>query len=223
MTYVTSDWHIFKMPGGRRPSIDWVSLEIIFSELAKLTKEDTVIFLGDLMDDGIRLPLHGEFVEVLDKINEALSLCNKAIFVRGNNDDQSDNFYKACGFDEVVYAVTANTEKAVESSMNVNILFSHTSVDIHDDENWINIHGHIHRPNTDPDTISYYHDPSRCINICTADRRELRLTAVEKMMLAKELERNNTWSPGFEHSGMSTLCQNQAYQIYLDSHKGGDR
>ena len=209
MIYISSDWHLAKTPNGRRPHIDTATLNIVSEELKKLTKDDIFIFLGDLMDDGIRCPLSGEFERIL-LLRESILKTKKSIFIRGNNDDQSDNFYKVLGFDEIAYGVVANLEK---DEKKINIILSHTSLDIHDSE-WINIHGHIHRPNVDPDTISYYHDPSRCINICTADRRQLRLTALESIDLSKELERNNTWSLGFENPGMSTLCQNQAMLIF---------
>ena len=92
-TFISSDWHIFKMPGGRRPSIDYKATDIIIPELEKLTKNDTFIYLGDLMDDGIRLPMYGNFANILEKIEGRINVAKKKIFIRGNNDDQSDDFY----------------------------------------------------------------------------------------------------------------------------------
>ena len=162
MIYLSSDWHLIKWYDGVEV-IDKEKVDIIIRQLAQAKENDQLIFLGDMFDAEVDPHIYGDLCAEIRKHIEKLY---RPIFIRGNNDTQSDEFYKEfLGFSKVEFATSFSYNQKV-------ILLSHTSV-IAGLKIDYNIHGHIHRPDTDPDTIPYYHPCDKCINLCTKDRREL--------------------------------------------------
>lgn len=205
--FLTSDWHIFKCQEGRKPSVNLELIEQLKAQIEKLDIMDHLYFLGDLMDDTVHPS--GSLLEILMDIGNLLIMASpRCHFIRGNNDIMSDAFYKDLGFNTVSFA------EWVENSKGEKILLSHTSVKIPVNRDIYNVHGHIHRPGTDPDKIAYYHKCDRNVNLCTVDHREHRFTNLDDINLQKESKRNNLYVIGCsEKPGMSSLCQNMATQV----------
>lgn len=204
--YVTSDWHLLQCEYGRKPMISPYYEEIL-AELDKLEEDDTLIHLGDVMDDTVGY-VYGNR-EIITNIAKKIRPIKNTILLRGNNDVMSaEQFRLMFGFKEVAYAASIN-----------NVILSHTSIDLFDPcdretPNYFNLHGHIHRKNCDPDTIGYYHQCDLNINLCTKDGRQYRMTKLTDIDFVAESIRNNFWAEGHEKPGMSCLCQNEALSYY---------
>ena len=164
--YLSTDWHVVKYD--KKSGRSWIrpDMDIIKENLQVLKEGDTFIFLGDLQDSEI------SDIEVVRDVIKSISKDVYKILIRGNNDTFSELIYKHIGFDEVLWAkfIKINDTK---------ILLSHTSVDVHGLSSGIyNIHGHIHRPGVNVMDIPYYHDPTRCYNICNhEDKMQVFMTS----------------------------------------------
>lgn len=122
--YCATDWHLWKRVEKNKPTCSKTKNfeQIIKNVNETLTKDDVLIYMGDLVD--------GEFKEK-DELKSILkTLPGKKILVLGNNDLFDKNFYKSCGFDYVVQSFVWH-----------NVLFTHMPVK---NDNDINVHGHIH-------------------------------------------------------------------------------
>lgn len=206
MILLSSDWHLIKSKDGM-DIIDMTVYDTVIGQLEIANKNDQLIFLGDIFDAEIRPYWYNE---MMNNLRERIIQFSNPIFIRGNNDCLSDNFYKSyLGFSKVLFATSLNYKGK-------SILLSHTSVHCEGLVDY-NIHGHIHRPNTDPDTIPYYHSPNNNINLCTKDRREINLTPLENIDLATEAKRNCIYTQNkLEKPGMSQFVQNQVYDYLTE-------
>ena len=203
MIYLASDLHLVKYKDG----YVYINQET-FNTMMKwepITESDQLIYLGDLMDSEIN-PTYYE--AIWNALKSKIEKSSMNIFIRGNNDTLPDSFYKKLGFSKVVFGtrVVINRE---------NILLSHTSVNIERScDIDFNIHGHIHRPNVDPDGIPYYHFCKNNINLCTKDLRQHRLTCINDINLKVERTRNLMFDPlQTEKPGMSQFIQNKVYDL----------
>lgn len=214
MIYLCSDLHVIKYD--KEGGISYFNKEALdrIHEWPELTEEDQVIYLGDLIDAEVDPYCNKYEVFVFNIIRNKIKKSKMNIFIRGNNDTQKDDFYKQLGFNKITYCTMLNHRSH-------KILLSHTSVNISGYEGIVdyNIHGHIHRPNVDPDVISYYHYCKRNINLCTKTCREYDLTPISEINLVTEKDRNFMFDDSYsEKPGMSQFVQNQCY-TYLDSIK----
>jgi calcineurin-like phosphoesterase family protein len=215
MIYLCSDFHLIQSDKETRQTyVNQEALNSIFT-WPTLTEDDTVIFLGDLVDDTITPDIKSpEFIMLKNRLAPAWM---NTYLLRGNNDTLPKVFYNKLGFRHVKFAhmIKANDK---------DILLSHTSVDLtrvaadystlrYDQAIDYNIHGHIHRKDTDPDTILYYHPCDRNINLCTKDLRQYRLTPITDIDLEKESFRNRNFINASEKPGMSRYIQNEAYNV----------
>lgn len=122
--YLCTDWHLWRFDKKTKKIYQRSDFQSIINAYQnKVTDDDVVIYLGDLID-GECEPKKEELGKVLD------SLKGKRIFIRGNNDLFPDNFYLKHGFKYV-------TPKFVYDD----ILFTHIP---EDHKHKMNIHGHIH-------------------------------------------------------------------------------
>lgn len=122
--YCATDWHLWVRKEKNKPECHKCKNfeEIIKNVNETMTKDDILIYLGDLVD--------GEFQDK-DELKSILkTLPGKKILVRGNNDLFDPSFYKSCGFSDVVQSFVWH-----------NVIFSHMPIK---NDNDINVHGHIH-------------------------------------------------------------------------------
>lgn len=122
--YLMTDWHLWVRNKKNHPECHKCkSFNQIFENINNTLKpDDLLIYLGDLVD--------GEF-ENKEELKAALkNITFKKILVRGNNDLFPLQFYKSCGFEDVV-----------DSFVWHDIIFSHIPLK---NKNEMNIHGHLH-------------------------------------------------------------------------------
>ena len=122
--YCATDWHLWTRLVKNKPAC---KKRKEFDKILKninetLTKDDLLIYLGDLVD--------GEFQEKDELKSILLTLPGKKVMVLGNNDLFGAAFYKSCGFDYVVQSFVWN-----------DIIFTHMPIK---NNNTMNVHGHIH-------------------------------------------------------------------------------
>jgi len=204
MIYLASDLHLIKYKDGTI-YINQEALDRVH-EWPELTDQDQLIYLGDLMDEEID-PYNDYYEMFIWNIIRNKIKNGRNIFIRGNNDTVQDKFYNDLGFEKVKFATILNIRSK-------KILLSHTSVDLTGYEDIVdyNIHGHIHRPNTDPNFIPYYHYCKHNINLCTKSCRQYDLTPIQDINLVIESTRNIMYdSSKKEKPGMSQFIQNQVY------------
>lgn len=122
--YCATDWHLWVRKEKNKPACHKRKgfEDIIKNANETLTKDDILIYLGDLVD--------GEFQDKEELKSILKTLPGKKILVRGNNDLFDANFYKSCGFVDIVPSFTWH-----------NVIFSHMPIK---NDNDINVHGHIH-------------------------------------------------------------------------------
>lgn len=122
--YCATDWHLWvRKEKGKSECHKAKNFEEILKSVNEtMTKDDILIYLGDLVD--------GEFQDKEELKSVLKTIPGKKILVRGNNDLFTSTFYKSCGFCDVV-----------ESFVWHNVVFSHMPCK---NDNDINIHGHIH-------------------------------------------------------------------------------
>ena len=123
--YLSTDWHLGLNSKSQNRDL---KIEKMINKCVK--QKDCLIFLGDLVD--------GEFRnkdKLKNFIKSYFNHIKHKIFIRGNNDLFTDEFYISCGFEKCVNSFE------YKSKQHGRILFSHipqkTSCDI-------NIHGHLH-------------------------------------------------------------------------------
>ena len=200
--YLSTDWHLVKYDkeSGRswiRPDVD-----IIKENLQVLKEGDKFIFLGDLQDSEI------SDIAVIRDVIKSIPKSVYKILIRGNNDTFSDLIYKHIGFDEILWAKFLKTD-------DMKILLSHTSVDVCGLPDIYNIHGHIHRPGVNVLDIPYYHNPTRCYNICDHVDNNAGVYNIEEIIPI--LKHTTNWGSQItgkmEKPGMSRLCQNMAFDV----------
>jgi len=203
--WITSDLHMLKR-GKDTPRIvsnDEVIKNITKAASTMITENDMLIFLGDLLDDTIpRTIAVCEFSEFTKMIK-----CKRKVWIRGNNDMLSDKLLKNNGWD-VCYSAVGKYNKHV-------IVFSHTSLEMVG-RPCINIHGHMHR--NDNNTMYYYHDPIRCINVApiTCKGYFINIDVIDHMIDEKVWTNNvSAWS-GEEKPGMSKFIYEQAMDEFND-------
>ena len=157
--YLMTDWHLWvrKEKGSNECHKRDVFEKILKNVNDTIGKDDLLIHLGDLVD--------GEFTDK-DKLKSILlTVPGKKILVRGNNDLFPPSFYKACGFEDVVDSFTWK-----------NIVFSHMPIE---NDNDINIHGHIHSDKYPP---VYWIPYTNQIDVANLGGRE---TPIELMTVVK--------------------------------------
>lgn len=121
--WVTTDWHLWtRVEKGKSKCHKRSNFDNIIKTYQKIEQKDLLIILGDLVD--------GEFMNEKALRDVILSIPCTKILVRGNNDLFNYQFYRSCGFRYIVRAFVWN-----------DILFSHMPLE---NDNKINIHGHIH-------------------------------------------------------------------------------
>ena len=210
MIYLASDLHLIKYDKGGYTYFNKEALDRVH-KWPELTEQDQLIYLGDLMDSEVD-PYNNSYETFAWNIIRSKIKKGRNIFIRGNNDTLQDEFYHALGFEEVTFATICDIKSK-------KILLSHTSVNLTGYEEIVdyNIHGHIHRPNTDPDVIPYYHYCKHNINLCTKSLRQYGLTPISFMNLVIESTRNIVYDDTYrEKPGMSQFIQNQVYS-YLNN------
>jgi len=122
--YLCTDWHLWRYDKKKKTIYQRSDFQSIINAYNnKVTDDDVVIYLGDLID-GECEPKKKELAAVLD------SLKGKRVMIRGNNDLFPDEFYLQHGFKYI-------TPKFVYND----ILFTHMP---EDHKHRMNIHGHIH-------------------------------------------------------------------------------
>jgi len=124
MVYLSTDWHLWtRLEKGKRACKRRNGFEeIIKNANEAMTKDDLLIYMGDLVD--------GEFDDK-DELKSILkTIPGNKILVIGNNDIFDVSFYKSCGFEYVVRSFVWH-----------DILFTHIPVV---NDNQLNIHGHLH-------------------------------------------------------------------------------
>lgn len=121
--WVATDWHLWKFNKKKKEICKNDRFDnIILNVKDCVNKDDVLIYLGDLVDDGFQdKELLKETIQSLPGIK---------ILIKGNNDLFDDNFYKECGFIYTGYKLLWE-----------GILFSHMPVE---NEYRLNCHGHIH-------------------------------------------------------------------------------
>lgn len=126
---LTTDWHL----GHRNMCLDSYEgrpvgyEELIFSNLVtSLHPGDTLINLGDVGFGPNVFKLISDFLE---RLKAAVNV--ECVLVRGNHDGKSINFYRSCGFDDVVPSMVID-----------NFLLTHRPRAVEDHQ--VNIHGHLH-------------------------------------------------------------------------------
>jgi len=121
--YCATDWHLWIRKKEKRECKRRKDFDVILKNVNEtMTKDDLLIYLGDLAD--------GEFYEP-DSLKAILrTLPGKKILVIGNNDLFPERVYKSFGFEYVV-----------KSFVWSNVLFTHMPVK---NDNQINVHGHLH-------------------------------------------------------------------------------
>ena len=122
--YCATDWHLWTRLVKNKPAC---KKRKEFDKILKninetLTKDDLLIYLGDLVD--------GEFQEKEELKSILLTLPGKKVMVLGNNDLFGPAFYKSCGFDYVVQSFVWD-----------DVLFTHIPIR---NSNHLNVHGHLH-------------------------------------------------------------------------------
>lgn len=123
--YLATDWHLYVRDEKDKPKCHKRNIfdKIIKNATETLTKDDVLIYLGDLCD--------GEMVNEKEEMKTILkAIPGTKILVLGNNDLFPASYYKSCGFEYVV-----------QSFVWSNVLFTHIPCK---NDNQINIHGHIH-------------------------------------------------------------------------------
>ena len=122
--YVTTDWHLWKRACKDKPECHKHKnfTETLKNVNAKMTENDILINLGDLVD--------GEFKDKESLKSVLQCIPGKKILVLGDNDLFDVRFYKSCGFDYVV-----------QSFVWSNIIFTHMPIK---NDYEMNVHGHIH-------------------------------------------------------------------------------
>lgn len=121
--YLCTDWHLWmydKKTKQKKQRSDYKQIINRYNDI--VTDDDLVINLGDLTDGEVERKK-----ELADVISQ---LKGKKVLVRGNNDLYPDDYYTSIGFEYI-------TPKFVYD----NILFSHMP---QENNNRLNIHGHIH-------------------------------------------------------------------------------
>lgn len=193
--YVASDWHMYKFDKesgliAKRPDYD----RIIENFRNTVDADDSLIYLGDLVDAEMRD--HDAVIDIIEHIP-----CRHKFMVRGNNDTFADEFYTTAGFEDIKYAIIWRQ-----------MAFSHTSIDRINKLARLgiyNVHGHIHRDGWNVDDIPYYHDATRCFNMCNPDNMPVDTDWIYDNI--EQLANNNNNSiEGFEKPGMSTFVKNMA-------------
>lgn len=125
--YVATDFHLYKREKkGSSKCHKRSNYDAIHTALCKLTSQDLLIYLGDLVD--------GEFMqkELLKDFFKDLKC--QIIMCLGNNDLFEYGFYRDLGIRYVLYAFEYK-----------NMIFSHYPID---NNGLYNIHGHIHNSKT---------------------------------------------------------------------------
>lgn len=122
--YCATDWHLWVRKEKNKPECHKAKNfeEIIKNVNETMTKDDILIYLGDLVD--------GEFKDKEELKSILKTIPGTKILVRGNNDLFDTTFYKSCGFTDVVQSFVWH-----------NVIFSHMPCK---NDNDINVHGHIH-------------------------------------------------------------------------------
>lgn len=120
--WIMTDWHLMKYNKETGAVYERPETKRIMKSVSKIGPDDLLIYLGDICD--------GEVERKNDIANYMRYIHGKKILVRGNNDLFDDKWYLDHGWDIV-------TPKFIWKD----ILFSHRP---QDNQNKINIHGHIH-------------------------------------------------------------------------------
>lgn len=152
--YVVTDLHLYTAKEKNKPEcVKRVNFNKVVKNQAKCDPQDLVINLGDLVD--------GEYTEQKELRNLLLTFPGKKILVRGNNDIFTNQFYKSCGFQEVVYGFEYR-----------DIVFTHVPV-VHTKK--MNIHGHIHCGVASKRTPQYWVPYNNHIDVFSNDREMFTL------------------------------------------------
>lgn len=127
--YISADYHFLreKIKTGTSDHDRKRMDEIVSSHNRVVKPTDVFLFLGDIGESEFSddESAQAELKKIMLKLNGV------KILVRGNNDNLSDEFYKACGFSHICDII--QTEKYI---------FSHKPVCVTGDV--LNVHGHLH-------------------------------------------------------------------------------
>lgn len=199
--WVVSDLHLIKYDKESGRVYHAPDYDEKIEALTQISDGDGVIFLGDLVDSEIT------DINLVSKLYRSIIKPRCAtVLIRGNNDCFEDAFYiDGIGFDAVVYGLLIG-----------NIFLSHTSIPIDGQEQYWNVHGHIHRYNCNINDIPYYHPCERNVNICGACNHIIEFNELQKN-IAMLADYNNSWIKGkTEKPGMSQFVQNMAMQTFYN-------
>ena len=208
--WILSDLHLLKR-GKDTPRI--VSNDVCYNNLKEVTKmvseKDMLIFLGDLLDDTIPRK-----IAVAELVAFSKLFGKNKIWVRGNNDMFSDKLLRNNGWDVCYAAMTEYNGRK--------IVFSHTSLEVYNVDAY-NVHGHMHR--NDNNTMYYYHNPKKCINLApiTSKGYAVNIESIDQMIDSKEWVKNQSAWDGEEKPGMSRYIYEQAIDEMNDDLFGGDK
>lgn len=130
--WVSCDYHLLREFLKGVPNIERTE-KIIEMHNKYVKKNDLFLYLGDLSEQefyDIKSKENQKYLDLLIKLSNKLN--GRKIIIIGNNDTGSDNFYKQCGFIEVIR----------EPILLGNHVFSHEPIKTEDGV--LNVHGHIH-------------------------------------------------------------------------------
>jgi calcineurin-like phosphoesterase family protein len=156
--YLATDWHLFVRDEKGKPDCHMCKNydKIIQNVTSTMTDKDLLIYLGDLADGEMK------HESDMDKLKNVLNVIpGKKVLVLGNNDVHPISYYKSCGFNYVV-----------QSFVWSNVLFTHIPTQ---NNNQINIHGHIHSnqypptywiPYTNQIDVAYLGGREKLVQLC---------------------------------------------------------
>lgn len=145
--YIVTDYHLLREEF--RDCSSSHTEDLIRYHNQTITKNDNVLFLGDLSEEEVYL--NPSLMKKLRKAVLSLNHKNFAI-VLGNNDNKAfKDFYYSCGFDKIyILPVLVKNPTFKPFGPGSQILYSHKPIDIEKkygmalSKKILNIHGHIH-------------------------------------------------------------------------------
>lgn len=169
--YLGSDWHLFKKEVTGVPEKEKLfdMAKYIIRHNKKVKNDDIFIYLGDLAHKKCGKEHYEKLRKFVNKLNGI------KILLRGNHDNESDEYYRSCGFQYVFDTLKIG-----------NILLSHKPQNLnkYPDVKY-NIHGHLHEYKVYWDGT----DPKRHLGIYTKDHQVLSLKYI--LDHRKEIEKEN--------------------------------
>lgn len=151
--YVISDYHLLDDYYRDNDKNYTKTKEVIETHNKYITKNDNVLYLGDLSGDEIYEKGNQNLSNLVKKLTLQLNHKN-FVLITGNNDRVGNEYlkyYKECGFNKIYYdPFFYENDNFRPFGENSKILFSHEPVNLEKrfgievSKNILNIHGHIH-------------------------------------------------------------------------------